>query len=274
MFLAISMSFALSFDSQSPSATSDPYAIYQAAMKRLAELNQPEYIIDTEHWVAIATVGGQSEPSEWDERRIFNSETRRECVLNVPYVPKPPQIGPSEFAPDSWLIARRATTGATSAKMNSLRPDLSDIPTVASVVVVARPSYAIRLIGIDPLTHSGKAYHLSLRPLFNPMVHNLRELWINTETNAIMRAVIEGYYQPHYNDMPDDTYVTEDFGQVGPYWLVIHHAWTYHRPLSSETYQYDATSTGMQFPDNLPDWFFDAKQFQAHYSEVSAFVGP
>jgi hypothetical protein len=263
----------LAFNSPSPQATNDPYAIYRAAMKHLATLKQPKYIIDTEHWVVLSTFGGESEPSEWDERRIFNSDTRRECVLNVPFTPKPPQIGESYFAPDSWLIEHQSTPAASSDGSQTLRPDLSDLHTIASVISVAKPSYDIRLVGIDALTHGGSAYHLSLRPRSNPTLRNLRELWVNTENDAIMRAVIEGFYRPNYHSMPSDTYVSEDFGQIGGYWLVIHHVWTYHEPMSSRNYQYDATSVTMQFPDALPDWLFDPKLFPAHYGEVTAIVG-
>jgi hypothetical protein len=194
-------------------------------------------------------------------------------VLSIPFKPEPPEIGESYFAPDSWLI--RHQTGAPSAIDNAhlLQPDLSDFRTIASVISMAKPSYEIRLAGIDALTHGGSAYHLTLRPLSKPLVHNLRQLWIDTRTGAIMRAVIEGYYRPTYNLIPDDTYVTEDFGKVGPYWLVIHHVWTYHDPMSSTTYQFNATSLTMQFPQSLPDWFFDPKLFPRHFGDVPGILG-
>lgn len=262
----------LALDAPSPRPANDPYAIYRAAMNRLTILKQPDYIIDTEHWVVIATGGGESQPAEWNEQRVFNSETRRECVLDVPFTPKTPLIGESYFAPDSWLIDRRKPS-ATTTNAQTLQPDLSDLRTIASVISVAKPSYDVKLLGIDPLTHGGSAYHLALKPLSNPRLHNLRALWVNTENDAIMRAIIEGDYSPDYQSMPDDTYVSEDFGQVGDYWLVIHHVWTYRDPMSSTSFQYNATSLTMQFPQSLPEWFFDAKLFPQHYGEVTAIVG-
>lgn len=276
MVLALFFPALLWVQSPMPAASPDPYSIYRSAMAHLATLQQPRYIIDTEHWVTLVTIGQQdnAQSSEWNENRIFDSQTRRECVLDVPLTRRPPQIGQSEFAPDSWLIdhfGTRASQRKTGA--SNLQPDLSDLATIASAVAVARPSYDIDLLGIDSLTDGGPAYHLRLRPRFNPKMHNLRQLWVDTRTDAIVRAVIEGDYEPNYHSMPDDTFVTEDFGQVGPYWLVIHHAWTYQQPFSNIRYQYDATSTSMRFPDTLPSWFFDFSEFPKHFGEVNSYVG-
>jgi hypothetical protein len=259
----------------SPGASPDPYAVYRLAMRRLATLEQPKYIVSTEHWVTLVTYGGNSDTDQWDERRVFNSETRRECVLNVPYNPRgnSPQIGESYFAPDSWLISHY-NGPALSRVAQSLQPDLSDLRTIASVVSVAKPAYDIRFDGVDSLTHGGSAYHLTLRPRFDASVHNLRELWINTQTGDITRAVIEGMYRPNYNSVPTDTFVTEDFGHVGKYWLMIHHAWAYQAPFSPRRYQYDATAVTMQFPESLPDWFFDSKLFAQHFGDVTSVLGP
>ena len=242
-------------------------------MRRLATLEQPKYIVSTEHWVTLVSYNGSSDTSEWDERRVFNSETRRECVLSVPYKPNPPQIGESYFAPDSWLISHY-NGPALSRVAQSLQPDLSDLRTIASVTAVANPSYDIRFLGIDSLTRGGSAYHLSLRPRLNPTTHNLRDLWINTQTDDILRAVIEGLYRPDYNSVATDTFVTEDFGHVGKYWLMIHHVWTYQAPFSPARYQYDATGVTMEFPESLPDWFFDSKLFAQHLGDVTSVLGP
>jgi hypothetical protein len=242
-------------------------------MRRLTQLPQPKYIVSTEHWVTLVTYNGNSDTSEWDERRVFNSQTRRECVLSQPFKPAPPRIGESYFAPDGWLISHY-NGPALNPVVQSLEPDPSDLRTIASVVAVAKPSYDIELAGIDSLTRGGSAYHLKLRPRLNPKVHNLRDLWINTQTDDIMRAIIEGLYRPDYNAVAADTFVTEDFGRVGTYWLMIHHVWTYEAPFSPQRFQYNATAVTMEFPDSLPDWFFDSKQFSQHYGDVTSVLGP
>lgn len=265
------VAFIFGLTTQATAAGPSPYEIYRLAMAHLATLPQPAYIVDTQHWVAVTA--GDNGSGDWQERVLFDSANRRECVLNVPFTPSAmPEIGDSYFAPDMWLISHRQLT--PPAGESNMAPDLSDLKVIASVVSVAKPSYDIRLVGIDSLTHGGSAYHLSLKPTSDPRKHNLRELWINTENDNIMRAIIEGNYRPNYGEIVRDTFVMEDFGTVGPYWLVIHHVWTYGDPFSGQTIQYNATSLSMQFPPDLPGWFFDAKTFQQHAAEVTAILGP
>ncbi|MGZ3539593.1 MAG: hypothetical protein ACXVAF_00185 [Vulcanimicrobiaceae bacterium] len=255
----------------SPSPPPDnPYQIYKVAMQRLATLDQPSYIDDTEHWTLATFTGHEEATSEHFQRTIFDSLNRRENVMAVPFSARDePLIGDSYFAPDTWLMGKRAQPSAPPAQAPNMAPDLSDLRTIASVVTVAKPSYDIRLVGIDSLTGGGTAYHLSFHPLLDPMKHNLRELWINTSTHDIMRAIIEGIYRPTPRDILQDTYVLEDFGRIGPYWLVMHHVWTYGAPFSGRRYQYDVTSTQMQFPERVPDWFFDEAAFEKHLGEVT-----
>lgn len=272
MIAAVVLSLALGTPTPPPAA--DAYQIYKTAMQHLGTLEQPNYIVDTEHWVTTATAQDNAQTTEWDERRIFDSTARRECVLNVPYNPSEgsPLIGDSYFAPDTWLISHRQL--ARGANTPNMTPDLSDLKVIANVISVGKPSYDIRLVGTDPLTKGGSAYHLSLRPLSDPQKHNLRELWINTSTFDIMRAIIEGDYRPTYNDIVQDTFVLEDFGRIGPYWLVIRHIWTYAKPFSGITYRYDATSFTMKFPASLPEWFFEGRAFAQHSGEVTGVLGP
>jgi hypothetical protein len=86
--------------------------------------------------------------------------------------------------------------------------------------------------------------------------------------------VIEGLYRPDYQSVAADTFVTEDFGRVGKYWLMIHHVWTYQAPFSPRRYQYDATAVTMEFPESLPGWFFDPKLFAQHFGDVTGVLGP
>lgn len=252
-----------------PSAAPSPdaYQIYTSAMQHLATLAQPDYIDDSQHWSTLTFTNGQQIPGDHFQRTIFDSRNRRECILGVPFDPgQPVVVGDSYFAPDSWLI-RRGRAEPQPNEPNML-PDLSDLKTIASVVSAAKPSYDIRLVGTDTLTGGGFAYHLTLRPLFDPVKHNLRELWINTRTNDVMRAIIEGAYRPSTQDVVEDTLVMEDFGQVGKYRLVIHHAWSYVPPFSATKVRFDVTSLTMAFPASLPDWFFDARSVRGRGAEV------
>lgn len=67
----------------------------------------------------------------------------------------------------------------------------------------------------------------------------------------------------------EQTTVAEDFGPVGPYWMVIHHTWSYRDAPNGVTFHYDATATKMSFPTAIPAWYFDEGQFYKHRSEVN-----
>ncbi len=245
-----------------PQASPDPYAIYTKAMQHLATLPEPRYIIDTQRQIITTVRNGEvHDDTENVARYVYDTNTRLECGFFLPFNrTDQPTIGPSYFGPDTWLVRK----GFHSPANATLTPDLSDLKTIASIIVVGRPSYDIRLVGIEPLTNEGSAYHLILRPRFDPVRHNLRELWVNTVTYNIARAVIEGVYRYDPNDLAEDTFVTEDFGSVGGYWLVIHKTWSYAKPFSPIKYEFNFSSMSMQFPPSVPPWLFDLRAFSAH----------
>jgi hypothetical protein len=253
-----------------PAATPNPVDIYRAALRRLADLPQPAYIDTTMHWKVLAQTPQDTQPFAFDERVLFDSAARRECVLFVPYSSDSHVIiGQSYFAPDMWLLHKPPERSPQNVHPD-FAPDLSDLKTIAAVVSVARPSYKIRPAGIDPLTNGGgSAYHLVLDPQSDPWRHNIRELWVNASNFNIMRAVLVGDYRPDQGQLLEQTTVVEDFGSVGPYWVVIHHTWSYRDAPDGVTYQYDVTAQNMSFPSAIPAWYFDEAQFKLHRSEVN-----
>lgn len=248
----------------------DPVAIYRSALKRLSTLAQPAYIDTTMHWKVIANGPQGAQGSVFDERVLFDSTARRECVLFVPYTPDSRVIiGQSYFAPDMWLIHKPAVRRPQTTHPD-FSPDLSDLKTIAAVVSTAKPSYDIAFAGTAPLTNGGgSAYHLVLKPLSDPWRHNLRELWVNSTNFNVVRAVLVGDYRPDYGQLLEQTTVAEDFGQVGPYWIVIHHTWSYRDAPDAINFQYDATANNMSFPTAIPAWYFDDTEFERHRSQVN-----
>lgn len=153
-----------------PAPTPSPGEIYRSALQHLTTLPQPAYIDTVQHWNTIATTDREQLPFAGDERIIFDSTTRRECVLTVPYNSRSRVlISDSYFAPDVWLIHHAAARPVPQGQSN-FSPDLSDLKTILSVVSVAKPSYDVRLAGIDAVRNGGgSAYHLVLRPLGDPV---------------------------------------------------------------------------------------------------------
>jgi hypothetical protein len=175
----------------------------------------------------------------------------------------------SFFAPDMWLVHHSSQTTQSTVPAQGFAPDLSDLKTIASVVSIPKPSYDITLAGVDKLPDGGIAYHLRLKPLRDPRKHNLRELWVNGADFDILRAVVDGEYAPDPSARIVPSTVTEDFGQVGPYWVVVHRTWTYVDMLDHIDLRFDATEKRMAFPREIPAWYFDETQFAAHRSQVN-----
>lgn len=256
----------------SPSPSPAPDDVYRSALRRLTTLAQPPFIDTTEHRIIVAETPNGKVPAAWDQRVLYDSTTRRECVLALPYSGNSDVlISQSFFAPDMWLVHRPVVqTSATAASAhNDFTPDLGDLKTIASVVSIAKPSYDTRVVSVDKLSNGGAAYHLLLTAHGNPAVHNLRELWVNAANFDIMRAVIDGQYAPDPRAPIEPTTVTEDFGQVGPYWVVIHRTWTYRALIAHTVVHFDSTETKMSFPHEIPAWYFDRTQFDVHRAEVN-----
>lgn len=267
MMLAALASLVLATAAPAPTAPPNVTFIYLTAIQHLATLDQPAFIDDQEHWTTTYFGPEGASTSEHFQRTLFDSASRRECILSLPFnAGAPVTIGPSYFAPDLWLIHKRMPV---QSNPRTIVPDLSDLREIGTVSVVAKPSYEITLVGIDPLSDGGAAYHLGLRPLSDPARHNLRALWINSTTGDINRAAIVGEYSPNNRDTLQPTTVLEDFGRVAGYWLMIHHVWAYRPAFSSFSYQYDVTSVTMSFPSQIPAWYFDREAFSQHREQVN-----
>jgi hypothetical protein len=271
--MLFTLTFLLVAASPVPSATPDPYKIYASAMQNLASLDQPSFIDTTENRVTTVMTGDGARSGQQIFRAVFDSIDRRECVFTEPG-DREAVIGPSFFAPDMWLLGRRALPPEPPSSSSNMAPDLSDLRIIADVVSVARPAYEIRLAGTVADKDGSFISHLVLRPLTDPKKHNLRELWIDSSDDRIVRAIIRGSYKPTPEDLLEDTYVQEDFGQVGPYWLVVHRIWTYVPPLSGVQLRFDASVLTMRFPQSVPSWLFDELEFKAHAGEVASVLVP
>ena len=153
-------------------------------------------------------------------------------------------------------------------------PDLSDLKdssglkVIADVVALDKPTYDIRVADTIANAGTGPVYHLILRPHSDPSRHNLRELWVDSATDRILRAIVRGTYRPMPHDAIEETYALEDFGQVGPYWLVIHTLWTYAPPFSGVRLRFETSVRTMRFPASMPAWLFDERSFAQHAGEL------
>lgn len=259
--------------SPQPSPAVDATQLYRLAMEQLASLDQPTYIDTTEKRVTTAASPQGTATGEQVLRAVFDSAARRECVFLEPG-DQEVVIGPSYFAPDMWILGKRPRPSPAPYEPD-VAPDLTDIKVIADVVSIATPAYHIRYAAGGMTAHNGdRVDHIILDPLSDPKKHNLRELWIDTSTYRIDRAIIRGSYRPTPHDLIEETYALEDFGQVGAYWLVVHRIWTYAPPFSNVKVTFEATVQTMRFPDTLPAWLFDQAEFRKHSAELQSVLGP
>lgn len=105
--------------------------------------------------------------------------------LNV-YTP-PSQLTPAQLVEQ----IRREYHDPAPQKVNALAQE-SGLKTIALVTSAARV-YRISLVGIVSGAR-GSAYHLSLRPLEDPLKYRLRDLWIDAATYEVERARIGGNF--------------------------------------------------------------------------------
>ena len=175
---------------------------------------------------------------------------------------------PFPFAPDiNILLYSTPPPTATPAAVATQNPGMSGTapPVVSVQVITANRYYSVTLVGLEDYQgHS--VYHLALTPAPNvdQKAHPWRDLWVDTHTYEVWKAhalgccsiglatgVIEG---------------TAEFEPVGQYWLLAH-ASGYgqgHIAFLSDSGQYEYYFSGFDFPDSLPDWYFDPDLFRHH----------
>jgi hypothetical protein len=143
-----------------------------------------------------------------------------------------------------------------------MQPDVeSGLKTIAVVSSSSSPNYAIELVGLEDV-NGHETYHLRLRPLHDPQKHNLRDLWIDTQTFNLQKAHYLGLYTPGRGTSASD--VTDFFTSVGSYWLVTHAIWTWTNPFDFRevsVYTFDVQTNAIMFPSSLPDWMFDSRAY-------------
>jgi hypothetical protein len=146
---------------------------------------------------------------------------------------------------------RAPLPGATAAPPP---PNLAADPiaTIATVSAVDR-AYDITLAGV--VTVRGRpCYHLRLRPLRDPQKYPLRDLWVDTATDDVVRLT---YVWP-YNDITAD--VTYDFARIGPsaVWSIVHieAQAIEHRLFTTHVERVSEDLQNIEFPSSEPDSYF------------------
>lgn len=116
-------------------------------------------------------------------------------LIGIPVLSPNYSFGISTYVPPSQLTPaqivaeiRREYHDPAPQKVSTLEQQ-TGLKTIALVTSSAH-AYRITLVGIEPDHQHGRAYHLSLAPLRDPLKYRLRDLWIDTSTYQTERARI------------------------------------------------------------------------------------
>jgi hypothetical protein len=181
----------------------------------------------------------------------------------------PAMILPEFLGPFAWRLRASvhvAPENGTAPKAGSesgasMQPDISGLRTIASVVAVAQLPYTAHLVGIENV-EGHQAYHVTLAASNDPRTHNLRDLWIDTQTYDLLKAHFTGTYAPTLDDVPSKTEATVYFREVLGCWVVTRAIWTY---LASDAlFTFDVQNDEIALPATLPDWLFDNDAYRRH----------
>lgn len=253
----------------SPAQSAPPSAslhqIFDMAFRRLQSYPVPAYAIWTATWhVQRTTLGYNGEETSGVEFHRYAVRLRdgMENVSNpIPSGKLPPALILPEFlGPFAWTM-RSSIRIPPPGSGASLQPDISGLKTIATVVAVAPLAYKAHLVGIESV-EGHQVYHVTLAPVSDPRQHNLRDLWIDTQTYDLRKAHFTGMYAPTPNDVPSHTDATVYFRQVVGCWVVTRAVWTY---LSTDAlFTFDVQNDEIALPGALPDWLFDAGDYRQH----------
>jgi hypothetical protein len=252
------------------SATQDAQAIFDRGFRRLQSYAVPPYAVWTATWhIRARPMGyytGENTSVEVHRYAVRLSDGMENVSDPSANGKLPPAIILPEFlGPFAWRLRSSVRIPPADARI-AMQPDVAGLKTIADVVAVAKPAYRIGRDALQPPpleNIDGRlAYHLTLQPYDHPRQHNLRDLWIDAQTDDVVRAHFVGTYAPVPKAPVSDTDVTVSFREVLGHWVVTRAVWTYDNPPVS--YTFDVQNDELALPPTLPDWLFDPNAYRAH----------
>lgn len=289
MIAALFAAIALASPSPSPASTStpSPQEIFDRTFARLASYPVAPFALvvlkDTFH-AAPMVPGGQGGDGQYPGRYAFRTSDRSENA--APFIPgsktlpaanvyrdqpRGPflwQIRAQTFrAPNETPAPEQSPAREQSTQRDAGEPPLPDVPeplkTIGHVVAYAPRKYTPTNDGIV-MVNGRPAYHLTLTPTSDPRLHNLREIWVDPMTFDLLKARYDGTYHPFPGTADSASEFVSEFKAVGPYWIEVHVQWNWTDFRDSLSWNFDRETFAIMFPDSLPDWVFDQKEYDRH----------
>jgi hypothetical protein len=176
----------------------------------------------------------------------------------------PPAIIEPEFI-GPFALTIRSSVRVAPPQSIAMSPDISGLMTIARVVSVAKWPYSLAGNAASPQVEQidgHQTYHFQLKPRDEPQKHNLRDLWIDVKTYDVWRVRFAGTYRPVPRAPVSPTEATADLRNVLGCWVVTRAQWEYQdEPF---VYTFDVQNNEIGLPAMLPDWLFNADEYQKH----------
>ena len=243
--------------------------IFDAAFRRLQSYPAPPYAVWTATWhIRQRPMGyytGERTGVDVMRYAVRVSDGMENASQPIPSGKLPPAIIQPQFlGPFAWNLRSSVRVAPAAAGGTMMQPDIEGMKTIATVVAIAKAPYAIAGSdsGAIPIENvdGHPAYRLQLRPRTDPQLHNLRDLWIDTEHFDLLKAHFVGRYRPTPDAPSSPTEVTVYFRNVLGCWVVTRAAWNWDDPPVEFMFEIQNDEIGL--PATLPDWLFDAAQYQ------------
>ncbi len=164
--------------------------------------------------------------------------------------PGPPTADIFEHA----LFAPRSAPGASPAP-----PIESPLPIIGSVSVTTDYDYRVTSARRD-----GATWHLTLEPKRDPDRNRLDDLWVDAETFELVRMRVRDHlYLGVSGQSLEDEFDAQFTIREGLPLLSSIHGQTKYGAFETE-YTYEE----IVFPDSLPEWYFQPKQYGMHRADA------
>jgi hypothetical protein len=186
------------------------------------------------------------------ERRVFRGRPEglqfARVSFNGPWDPGPPTADPFGLAGVTPPPAGKGDSGYR---------------TIASVVA-GGPAYEVTSAQVE----SGQ-WHLRVRPLHVPGTYILRELWADTATLELRKAIVSDKLfieaGPVYDQLDTMTFAVLNGREVITH---IHARANFDDQPGGDGSDVDYDFSDVAFPETLPDWYFQPASYGAHVADA------
>ena len=267
---ALAASLALSATSvgASPESTPDPNTIFRRAAAVARENPEPDYAVYDMHEIFIH----HGRQFTYDYHVWYRTSDGKALMQNTVSDWRgghEQHFGyPFPFAPDINFLLNQTpppTMAPPTIAYPSPAAGKTSPPLIGVQAVTANRFYNLSLSGVED--YQGRpVYHLSLTPL--PSVsekdHPLKDLWVDTQTFQVWKAHADA--SGSQGVLSGEIGGIAEFEPVNGYWL-LSHVTGYgkgHALIISDSGQYEYYFSGYDFPNSLPNWYFDPDLFRHH----------